>query len=110
MYAAKHGIALSRHVVFAALSGLSPGLLSAPKFFFCGFGVIRIRCVALNAAFSQQQPTMVNTTATTNSKLWSIGCYKVSDNLNSARLPSVFSDSLVLAPMLRQGLFLLIVV
>jgi len=40
--AAKHGIALSRHVVFAALSGLSPGLLSAPKLFFCGFGVIRI--------------------------------------------------------------------
>ena len=42
MYAAKHGIALSRHVVFAALSGLSPWLSSASELFFGGFGVIRI--------------------------------------------------------------------
>jgi hypothetical protein len=40
VYAAEHGIALSRHVV--ALSGLSPGLLNASELFFGGFGVIRI--------------------------------------------------------------------
>ena len=42
MYAAEYGVALSRDVVFAALSGLSPGLSSASELFFGGFGVIRI--------------------------------------------------------------------
>lgn len=34
VYAAEHSIALSRDVVFAAFSGLSPGLLSASYCFF----------------------------------------------------------------------------